>query len=280
MDTTAHAQPTARRVGGLAADDYGRDDDRAPIVLLHGLTFDRTIWSGLVADLQSVDPGRRVLALDLPGHGESQEQPSYELTDVPDQLHRAIADAGLEAPVVVGHSAGALAATLYAAHHPTRGVVNVDQPLLVRPFAALVRSLAPCLSGPRFAEVWQMFYTSFRTELLTPAAQELVRSTCRPRQRVVLGFWRQLIERSPEEVVALIDDALVAVREAAVPYLYVAGEEPGTEYRHWLGQRLPAATIDVWPNSGHFPHLARPDLFVQRLASTASLLASSDGPTR
>ena len=83
-----------------------------------------------------------------------------------------------------------------------------------------------------------------------------------------------------EEVVALIDDALVAVREAAVPYLYVAGEEPGAEYRHWLGQRLPAATIDVWPNSGHFPHLARPDRFVQRLASTASLLASSDGPTR
>jgi len=277
VDTTAHAQPTARRVGGLAADDYGREDDRAPIVLLHGLTFDRTIWSGLVADLQAVDAGRRVLALDLPGHGQSEEQPSYELTDVPDQLHRAIVDAGLEAPVVVGHSAGALAATLYAAHHPTRGVVNVDQPLQVGPFAALVRSLAPRLRGPEFADVWQIFYASFHTELLPPAARELVRSTCRPRQRVVLGFWRQLIERSPEEAFALIDDALAALDKAAVPYLHIAGDEPGADYRRWLTQRLPAATIEVWPNSGHFPHLARPDLFVQRLASTASLLSSSDG---
>jgi pimeloyl-ACP methyl ester carboxylesterase len=267
VETTAHAQPTARRLGDLAADDYGRDDDRAPIVLLHGMSFDRTIWSGLVADLQSVDPGRRVLALDLPGHGQSEEQSSYALTEVPDLLHRALVESGLQAPIVVGHSAGALAATVYAAHHPTRGVINVDQSLQISPFAALVRSLAPRLRGPEFTDVWQLFYASFHTELLPADAQELVRSTCRPRQRVVLGFWHQLLERPTEELVAMIDDALSAVRTTGVPYLHIAGDEPGAEYRDWLGQRLPAATIDVWPHSGHFPHLARPDRFVQRLAA-------------
>lgn len=279
MDTTALTHPTTRLLGGLAADDYGQDDDRAPLVLLHGLTFDRSIWSGLVAGLQAVDPGRRVLAIDLPGHGRSPDQPRYELTEIPDQLHRAIVEAELDAPVVVGHSAGAVAATVYAAQYPTRGVVNVDQPLWIGPFGALVRSLAPRLRGPEFASTWQMFYAGFHTELLPPAARELVRSTCRPRQDVVLGYWRQLIERPIEETTALIDDKLAALRVAGMPYLHIGDEDSGTAYRRWLGQRLPVATVDVWPNSGHFPHLASPDRFVQRLASTAQWPSSSNVPT-
>ena len=277
MDTTALAQPHARQLGGLAVDDYGQDDERASLVLLHGLTFDRTIWSGLVAELQSIDAGRRVIAIDLPGHGQSPDQPSYELTEIPDQLHRAIADAGLEAPVVVGHSAGAVAATIYAARYPTRGVVNVDQPLHVGPFGALVRSLAPRLRGPEFAETWRMFYASFHTDLLPRAAQQLVRSTCRPRQEVVLRYWRQLIEQPIEETTALIDGKLAALRRTGVPYLHIAGDEPGPDYRQWLEQRLPAATIEVWPSSGHFPQLASPDRFTQRLAATGHWHARANG---
>ena len=40
---------------------------------------------------------RRVLAIDLPGHGQSPEQPSYELGEVPDQLNRVVQEAGLAA---------------------------------------------------------------------------------------------------------------------------------------------------------------------------------------
>jgi Predicted hydrolases or acyltransferases (alpha/beta hydrolase superfamily) len=58
-------------LAGLAADDYGLSDDRAPLVLLHGLTFDRSLWRPSLAELSRIDPGRRVLALDLPGHGAS-----------------------------------------------------------------------------------------------------------------------------------------------------------------------------------------------------------------
>ena len=50
-----------------ADDDYGA---RPPLVLLHGLTFDR-LRRPSPAELRRIDPGRRVLALDLPGHGTS-----------------------------------------------------------------------------------------------------------------------------------------------------------------------------------------------------------------
>ena len=74
MYVAESAGAAARRIGGLAADDYGTDDGRTPLVLLHGMTFDRTIWRPLVDRLQQTDPGRRMLVLDLPGHGDSPEQ--------------------------------------------------------------------------------------------------------------------------------------------------------------------------------------------------------------
>ena len=33
-----------RVLAGLAADEYGDSDELAPLVLLHGLTFDRGLW--------------------------------------------------------------------------------------------------------------------------------------------------------------------------------------------------------------------------------------------
>jgi pimeloyl-ACP methyl ester carboxylesterase len=61
MSTTqATGQPV--RLAGLAADDYGRSDGRPPVILLHGMTFDRTTWRDIVPGLQRIDPrtpGRR-----------------------------------------------------------------------------------------------------------------------------------------------------------------------------------------------------------------------------
>jgi pimeloyl-ACP methyl ester carboxylesterase len=261
---------TTIQLAGLAADDYGHADDRPPLVLLHGMTFDRTIWRPLIAGLHRIDPGRRVLAIDLPGHGQSPEQPRYDLGQVPDQLHRVIAGAGLTAPVLVAHSAGVLAAMVYAGRYPTRGIINVDQPLQFGEFANLVQSLADRLRGPAFGATWQMFYDGFRTELLPPEARELVRSTCRPRQQVVLGYWQQVLDGKAGEVTAMVSQAAGTVRDSGVPYLHIAGDEPGAAYRAWLAERLPAATIEVWARSGHFPHLAQPEEFARRLAATAA----------
>lgn len=270
MHTHELDQPVTRQFGGLAADDYGHDDHRPGLLLLHGMTFDRTIWRPLVAELQRVDPGRHVVAIDLPGHGQSPDLASYELAGVADILHAVVVDAGMAAPVVVGHSAGALGATAYAAQYPTRGFVDVDQPLQLGEFAAFVGSLAEQLRGPGFPAVWQMFYDSFHTEFLPPATQDLVRSTCRPRQQVVLGFWQQILDGRIEEVTALVERGMSTLRASGAPYLHIAGDEPGPGYRTWLSEQIPIATIEVWPRTGHFPHLARPEEFAERLAATAA----------
>jgi pimeloyl-ACP methyl ester carboxylesterase len=264
-----HPQRTVRTVGGLAADDYGDPDSRPPLVLLHGLTFDRSMWRPALAELRNIDPGRRVLSLDLPGHGESPGWSSYDVETLADGVHGAAEEAQLQSPVVVGHSIAAVIATVYAARYPTRGIVNVDQPLQVAPFAGLVRSLADKLRGPGFPAIWEMFAASMHIELLPQSAQNLVRATCHPRQDLVLGYWRELLERPIDELADLATAWLTAVRAARVPYLMVAGSDLELGYQQWLNEMLPQAAVTVWPGSGHFPHLAHADRFAACLAATA-----------
>jgi preprotein translocase subunit SecD len=51
-----------------------------------------------------VDPRRRVIAFDLPGHGESSAHVSYDVDSVVASLHRAVEEAEVKSPVVVGES--------------------------------------------------------------------------------------------------------------------------------------------------------------------------------
>jgi len=265
---------TARNLAGLAADDVGESDTRSPLVLLHGLTFDRTMWKPALAQLSHIDPGRRALAFDLPGHGESPGWESYDVDSVAHGLHRAVVEAGLDKPVIVGHSLAAVIATVYAAQFPTRGVVNVDQPLQTIAFAGFLQSIADQLRGPGFPAVWEQFAASMHVEMLPASAQQLVQSTSNPRQDLVLGYWREVLEQPASEIAERASTGLATLRTADVPYLIVAGSDPEPEYRQWLGEALPQAVITVLPGSGHFPHLAHPGRFAECLAATAQWTAT------
>ena len=256
------------RFAGLAADVHGEGSD-APLVLVHGLTFNRTMWRPAVEELRAMDPRRRVIAFDLPGHGESSAQASYDVESVVGALHQAVEEAEVESPVVVGHSIGAVIVTAYAAQHPARGVVNVDQPLFIVPFVELLQSLEARLRGPDFAEVWQMFEASFHAELLPPTAQAVVRQTSRPRRDLVLGYWQEAIERPVASLSDMVESGLAQLREKRLPYVVVAGDTLDPAYAEWLHKVLPAVRVVVWPNSGHFPHLAHPAAFAEILADTA-----------
>lgn len=246
------------RFGGLAADSYGTDTDRAPLVLLHGLTFDRRQWGPVLAELAATDPDRRILALDLPGHGASPRRGSYAMVEVAATVHEAVTEAGLDAPVVVGHSVGGLLATIYAANHPVRGVVNVDQPLQVAGFQQMLRQFEPRLRGPRYGEVWATLVGSMHVELLPPAAQDLVRTATTPRQDLFLGYWDEVFTVPAAELAAWVAATTVAIRDARVPYHFISGSEVDPAYRAWLSAALPDAVVTVLPGSGHFPHLAHP----------------------
>jgi pimeloyl-ACP methyl ester carboxylesterase len=259
----------SRDLGGLAAVLEGGTARGAPLVLLHGLTFDQAMWRPVLAELRRARAGGPVLALDLPGHGGSPVWPAYGLDSVAAAVHEAVAEAGLPAPVVVGHSMAAVLATVYAAAYPAAGVVNVDQPLWMEPAAAFARSLEGEIRGGGFATAWGRVEAAMHMEALPAQARELLRANRHPRQDLVAGYWRELFDTPVPELAAHLAAVLGAVREKGIPYLFVSGHEAGPEYRRWLDRALPGARTEVWPGGGHFPQLADPGRFAGRLAAIA-----------
>ncbi|MDT7805946.1 MAG: hypothetical protein QOI78_9379 [Actinomycetota bacterium] len=236
----------------LAADVGGREDDRPPVVLLHGLTYERRQWAPLVARLGD----RRTMALDLPGHGESPRG-SYALADVTAAIHETVTAAGLRHPVLIGHSLGGVVATCYAARYPARAVVNLDQPLLAGPFGELLRQREEVLRGPDYLSVWEELRAGMGIDDLPEDTRRLLRST--PRQDLFLGYWHEILADDPAELRARRTGELSALQSAGAGYHHVSRAELPAPYRDWLLSAVPGAEFTVLAGSGHFPHLSRPE---------------------
>lgn len=243
--------------GELCGTLTGRSDDRSPLVLLHGLTFDRRQWSPLMRELEESGAGRQVLALDLPGHGESPHQSNYRAAFVASLVNESVTAAGLDAPVLVGHSIGAVIATEYVARYPARAAVNLDQPLLPGPFGTLVRQAEPTLRGPGWRAFWDRLLAGMGIESLSPESRALVAQTSSPRADLLLGYWDEILHRTDADIAEQRGRDLAAIAARGIGYRWITASEPPAPYVRWLTGVLPGVEITVLPG-GHFPHLAHP----------------------
>jgi pimeloyl-ACP methyl ester carboxylesterase len=234
--------------------------DGPPLVLVHGVTDTRRMWDPLIAPLAA---NHRVVAVDLRGFGESARVPPYDPFTMASDIAAVLDRVGVTNPLVIGHSLGGVVATLFASQFPARGVVNIDQPLEFAGFKAVLATLEPMLRGDE---------TSFRaamdriTDVLSPSlgAEERLRLHAQPlpEQAVVLAVWDAVLTSSADDLDAVIRDVCARV---TVPYLSLLGDDIGDAYEQWLKERIPTATVDVWPGDGHFMHLVEPDRFVARV---------------
>jgi len=140
------SQVRSRNVTVLGAEvhvlDAGPAD--APVVLLlHGQSFRATTWDETGTLARLADAGRRAIALDLPGYGES---PANDVDPVA-FVGAALDALELERPVVVSPSMSGRFALPFAAAHPERlaGFVPIA-PAGVASFAGeLPRATMPTL---------------------------------------------------------------------------------------------------------------------------------------
>lgn len=253
-----------RQYHGVALGEKGR---RTPLVLIHGLTMDRHIWSPLIETLAKEF---RVVAIDLPGHGESTDLPDtedYEFPPLAHRLHDTLIHIGVANPIMVGHSIGALVACFYAARFPVRALVNVDQSLDIVSFARTVQSQEMDLRGSGFAGVWDEARAGFGLEHLPEEMRKLEARVCRPRQEIVLAYWDGLLTVEPEAYQRYCDENLQTIR---APYVAFHGVLPGPDYPDWLSERIAQARLVETGIPCHFPHLAAPEKFYSLIRETAA----------
>jgi len=105
--------------------------DGPPVVLLHGVQVDGLSW---LRTAQALEADHRVVMPDLRGHGRSGriDAPVPPQITVDDMV-TVLAAAGVDEPIVIGHSMGADVAGRLAAQHAVRGLVLVDPALRQMP---------------------------------------------------------------------------------------------------------------------------------------------------
>lgn len=105
--------------------EYGKKTGQA-IVLLHG-------WG---QNIQMMDPigkslskENRIVIVDLPGFGESEEPSSiWSISDYADMIHQLLESLKIKNPILVGHSFGGKISLLYASKYETEKLVLLGSP--------------------------------------------------------------------------------------------------------------------------------------------------------
>lgn len=241
-----------------------------PLVLLHGVGLDHTLWDDLVPLLE---PDFDVLRYDLLGHGAAPAlRGPADIQDFIAQLDGELDNAGWQHATVLGYSMGGLIAGAYAAARPERvGRLVLLNTVFRRTDeeAAAVRARldAAATQDPEAAAKVSL------TRWFTPAFQAAHPARVAQIEQRLLGNDRQSF-LSAYALFALGDPLLArAAPDIACPVLAMTGEhDVGSNPRmtRELARALPRACARVAPGQRHMLPVEEPGTVAAALRSFVS----------
>lgn len=269
-DVTLHGRRLCYRVAG---------EDGPAVMLIHGITQDSSTWEGLARHLA---PAARLVAIDLPGHGNSENPPGDHSLGAYASIVRDLLLA-LEEPsaTVVGHSLGGGVALQTAYQFPelVDRLVLVDSGGLGPEVSPLLRAASLPGADPVIALL--------STETVKNGAAAISRGLRKLGLRIgtdLAEVWRGidgLSDPDARRAFLLTVRATVGVagqRISASDRLYLAEHVPtlliwGARDRiiplsHATDahEQIPGSRLRVLREAGHFPHLDDPEKVAQHIA--------------
>lgn len=230
------------------------------VVLLHGLFAQKEHWDALLCALAT--SGRRALAPDLPGYGESRDFPLavYPLAAQAEQLHALIRELGLGQLDLAGNSMGGAIAAVYAARHPraVRTLAFIGAPLGATAWSDGVQTAIRDGINPFIPLDVDQFDLEMRLLFAEPpdipdAVKEAAVAEYRKHQLHYRQVW-DIVNLDTD----LLDEHPPGRRP---PTLILWGERDGIfdVSGAWpLKARWPGSRLEILPETGHLPMLERP----------------------
>jgi pimeloyl-ACP methyl ester carboxylesterase len=255
-----------------------------PVVLLHGSgsLIQDFMTSGLVDRLAA---SRRVIVFDRPGYGYT-ERPRGTVWTPERQaalLVAACAQMGVERPVVLGHSWGALVAVAWALSHPDRLSGLVLGSGYYYPTARLDALPTALIGMPVVGDLLAHTIAPLQTLLTGPAGNRMIFSPARPTRTFLDEMPFGLMLR-PQQLRATGADSgqmpVVAARlaprysELTLPVTILWGEGDKlvgqTDQSARLLRELPQANGSEIASGGHMIHHVRPDIVANAVLAPGS----------
>ena len=224
-----------------------------PVVLVHGWCCDHTYFAPQFEHFAK--EGRRVVALDLRGHGASDKpHERYTMQGFADDVAFVCGHLGLTKAVVIGHSMGGIVAFDLAARYPglLSALVMLDAAIVLPPESrAVLPKLVAGLGGPDYQTVIREFVTQ---TLFLPTddperGEKILSGMASAPQHVAVSAYEGLGDY----------DAAKAAR-VTMPSLYIAANEPQRRADiNRVREIMPALAFGQTVGSGHFCQLEVPD---------------------
>lgn len=225
------------------------------VVLVHGFTLDQSFWRHQIPALSK---GRRVIALDLPGHGESGRP--REVAYGPALYGRAVAavmaDAGVKRATLVGHSMGlpVILSVLRSQPQLVKAAVFVDGAIVPAPGApgrAEAEKQAAELAAAMRAPTYQVTLEQFASAFSGKASPALKSEILAKMRAIDPGVAASTFDN-------FTDPALWGPGKWSIPVLALYAKESSAGVKEWLGEHFPKAELKVWDDVDHFLQLEQP----------------------
>ncbi len=248
----------------------------ADVILIHGAGDSAAVWEH---QIEALGREHRVVALDLPGHGARlAETARADHAANAAEVARAVADQGMRAPVLVGHSMGGAVALTYALNAAT-GDAEGDWPLGA---LALVATGARLRMHPTLLDAARERAEAAPDAPLTEPVVPPERCLGPNPAPAVVAWLRAHGGRATARAVYAdflannafdVMDRLGAIR---VPTLVIGGADDQMappKFVQYLADHITGARLILLPGTGHYPMAEQPGAFNGALAAILDALS-------
>jgi pimeloyl-ACP methyl ester carboxylesterase len=242
----------------------------APLVLLHGHSFDRRMWNPQLTELAR---HYRVIRYDMRGYGRSSLPVEGQEFLHANDLYRLLQSLHIAKAHLVGLSLGGFVAVDFMALHPeaTRSVVSCSGSIYPRPGPE--QPITETEIARRRTEIAQLQATGqeaykekWLASLLQASGPQQANSAPLLRQMVHDWSMWQPLHVEPRVLLGTSLVPRLRAHPVQVPLLLLAGERESAARTHdneVLQALVPGAQTAVLPHAGHVANLDNPAAFTQ-----------------
>lgn len=229
---------------------YGKGKDA--LVLIHGWGSNLTFWRDQIPEFAKRN---RVIALDLPGHGESDKpQIAYSMDLFANAIDAVLRDAKVERAVVVGHSMGTPVARQFYRKYPqkTLAVVIVDGGLRLFGTKEMREQFLTMFRGANYKEAGGQMFAQMMPTLAPPDQERVKTSFLNTPQHVLVSAMESMSQES-----------LYGPDKINVPVLAILAKSPfwQPDTEQFLRTLAPDLDLQWFEGVSHFLMMEKPKEF-------------------